>query len=122
ATYEKWIKVSEANKISIETKLVEIEELDDFFLLNQKKTDTDLLIFCSARNGGISYATGIDSFPGKLEKAFPENDTILIYPSQSIVENMFGNYEDIDGSAITMGVEAIQKIGKEVGNIFKKGN
>jgi len=38
------------------------------------------------------------------------------------VENMFGNYEDIDGSAITMGVEAIQKIGKEVGNIFKKGN
>ena len=91
-------------------------------MLNQKKSEADLLIFCSARNGGISYASGIDSFPNKLEKAFPENDTIIIYPSQSIVENMFGNYEDIDVSAITKGVEAIQKIGKEVGSIFKKGN
>jgi hypothetical protein len=122
ATYERWQKVSEANKIAIVIKSIEIEEIDDFFLLNQKKSDSDLLIFCSARNGGISYASGIDSFPSKLEKAFPENDTIIIYPSQSIVENMFGNYEDIDVSAITKGVEAIQKIGKEVGSIFKKGN
>ena len=122
ATYERWQKVSEANKIANVIKSIEIEEIDDFFLLNQKKSDSDLLIFCSARNGGISYASGIDSFPGKLEKAFPENDTIIIYPSQSIVENMYGNYDDIDVSAITKGVEAIQKIGKEVGSIFKKGS
>lgn len=121
-TFEKWQKVSEANKISIETRLIEIDEIDDFFLLNQKKSENDLIIFCSARNGGISYESGIDSFPGKLEKAFNENDTVIIYPSQNMVENIYGNYEDFDSSALTKSVEAIQKISKEVGSIFKKGN
>jgi hypothetical protein len=122
STFEWWTRVKEANKISSDTKWVEIEELDDFFLVNQKKSDTDLIVYCSSRNGSISYVSTNDSISGKLEKAYSENDFITIYPSQSLVENMFSTYEDIDASAIAKGVETFQKIGKEVGNIFKKSS
>ncbi len=121
-TYDKWNRICEVNKLSSNTSLFEIEELDDFFIVNVKKSKNDLIVFCSARNGGVSYAAGIESFPSKIEKGYLENDSILIYPSQNTSENLYGNYDDFDSSAISKGVEAIQKIGKEVGSIFKKGN
>ena len=52
----------------------------------------------------------------------PTNDQILIYPSQEIEDNLFIGYDDISTTPILKGVETIQKIGKEVGSIFKKGN
>lgn len=120
-TFDKWDKIAKANKIGHDTKLFEIEELDDFFLFRTQNPENELLVFCSARNGAVSYVSGLDSFYGKLEKAFPDTDSILIYPSQSQVENLYGNYDDIDSTPIVKGVEAIQKIGKEVGSMFKKG-
>lgn len=120
ATYEKWIRVGEVNRISVETKLTEIEELDDFFLLQNKKSEDDMIVFCASRSGGISYTPAVDSFSGKLDKAYPENDFITIYPSQNSLDNIYANYDDFDPSTLSKGVEAIQKIGKEVGNIFKK--
>lgn len=120
-TYDKWDKIAHANRISHDTKLIEIEELEEFFLFRTQNTSNELVVFCSARNGAVSHVSGIDSFYGKLEKAFPENDTILIYPSQNQMDNLYGNYEDIDSTPIIKGVEAIQKIGKEVGSIFRKG-
>ena len=77
-------------------------------------------MFCAARKGAISYQVGVDAFPSKFERGYPENDTLIIFPSQNTVENIYGNYDDFDSSAISKGVEAFQKIGKEVGNIFKK--
>lgn len=120
ATYEKWMKVGEANRISVETKLTEIEEIDDFFLVQNKKSDDDMIVFCASRSGGISYVPAVDTFSTKLDKAFPENDFITIYPSQNSLDNIYANYDDFDPTAFSKGVEAIQKIGKEVGNIFKK--
>lgn len=122
AVYDKWQRVAAVNRINPDTHLTEISELDDFFLLNAKKSASELIVFCSARTGGVSHTMGIDSFPSKIEKGFPNNDAIIVYPSQNMVENIYGGYEDFDSTAISKGVEAIQKIGKEVGNIFKKGN
>ncbi len=119
-TYEKWLKVGEANRMLVTTKLIEIEEVDDFYLLHSKRSQDDVIIFCGARAGSVSYQQGLDSFPSKLEKGYPDNDLIIIYPSQHSLENIFGSYDDFDGAAITKSVEAIQKIGKEVGSIFKK--
>lgn len=119
-TYEKWQRVMEANRFLIDTKNIVIDEIEDFFILNSRKSEDDLLVFCSARSGGISHISGIDYFPSKLEKGFPKNDTILVYPSQNTLDTVFGNYDDFDSTAISKGVEVIQKLGKEVGNIFKK--
>lgn len=120
STYEKWLKVGEANRILVTTKLIEIEEVDDFYLLHSSRSEEDIIIFCSARPGAVSYQQGLDSFPAKLEKGYPDNDLIIIYPSQHSLDNIYGSYDDFDAVAITKGVEAIQKIGKEVGSIFKK--
>lgn len=120
ATFEKWLRVGEVNKINVKCNFFIIEELDDFFLLNGRKSADDLFVFCAARKGSISYQVGVDGFPSKFERGYPENDTLLIYPSQNTVENIYGSYDDFDSSAISKGVEAFQKIGKEVGNIFKK--
>jgi arginase family enzyme len=98
---------------------VEISELDDFFLVNEKRLSTDLMVFCAARQGGVSYQAAVDNFPAKLEKAFPDNDSIFIYPAQFATDSL-GNYDDVDSTPISKGVEAIQKLGKEVGNIFKR--
>lgn len=120
ATYEKWMKVGEVNRISVETHLTELEELDDFFLIQNKKSDDDMIVFCASRSGGISYIPAVDTFSSKLDKAYPENDFITIYPSQNSLDNIYANYDDFDPTTLSKGVEAIQKIGKEVGNIFKK--
>jgi hypothetical protein len=119
STYEKWQRVAAANKLNVPVSVVEISELDDFFLVNEKRLSTDLMVFCAARQGGVSYQAAVDNFPAKLEKAFPDNDSIFIYPAQFATDSL-GNYDDVDSTPISKGVEAIQKLGKEVGNIFKR--
>lgn len=107
-------------KFALDVEYKTIVELDDFFLQNFKIERNDLLVMCAARTGSVSYSINVDAFIPKIEKAFESNDRILIYPSQEIMENVFSNYEDISADAITKGMETIQKIGKEVGSIFKK--
>jgi hypothetical protein len=48
-----------------------------------------------------------------------DNDQILIYPSQNQMDNLYVNYEEFDSNAISAGMEKIQRLGKEVKNIFK---
>lgn len=119
-TYEKIDLYNENRKFNAYLDHQSITELDDFFLLNYKIETSDLIVYSCARIGGISYSSSVDQFRAKLEKAFPSNDRILIYPSQTVSDNLFNNYDDIPTGAISKGVETIQKIGKEVGSIFKK--
>jgi len=121
ATYDKILLYAEKCKLFPVFEHQQITDLDEVFLRNYKMEDSDLLIFASARKGAVSYNSGVDSFLSKTEKAFPDNDRILIYPSQEPSDNLYASYEDISSGAITKSVETIQKIGKEVGSIFKKG-
>jgi Kef-type K+ transport system membrane component KefB len=107
-------------KISIELFHQEIEMLEDFFLKNFKILNSDLITICSARPRSVSFSNEIEVFISKIEKAFGNNDHIIIYPSQEITENVFSAYEDMSADALVKGVETIQKIKKEVGNIFNK--
>ncbi len=120
--HDAFTRVSKQVKIFAEISFVPLVETEDFFLVNNKGSEEDLVIFVSARSGSVSYYSGVDSFLTKLEKAMPTNDQILIYPSQEIEDNLFIGYDDISTTPILKGVETIQKIGKEVGSIFKKGN
>lgn len=120
STIEKWIKIVDIIRLTLDQHFIEIEDLDDFFIHSSGRHVDDLIVFCSSRKGSVSHSSGVDGFPGKLDKAYNENDSIYIYPSQNMVDKTYSNYEDIDSSAISYGVEAIQKISKEVGSIFKK--
>lgn len=118
-TYDKIQQYIAARKFMLQLQNKEISELDDYFLHNHKMEISDLVVFCSARNGAVSHSSSIELFMLKLGKAFPTQDRILVYPSQMVADNAFNAYEDFSNSALTKGVETIQKLGKEVGSIFK---
>jgi hypothetical protein len=115
-----FVKVIKKVQIFTEIAFVQLDETEDFFIVNKNSSNDDLLIFVSARRGSVSYYSGVDNFLSKLEKGMPDNDQILIYPSQEIDENLYTGYDDFTTTPISKGVDAIQKIGKEVGSIFKK--
>lgn len=118
-TFEKMELYKQGQKYSNVLQLNPMEEMEAFFLMNFKVEESDLLVFCSSRPGAVSYQPGIAVFLSKFEKAYPNNDHIFIYPSMEYTENIFTSYEDFSGDAIGKGVETIQKIGKEVGSIFR---
>lgn len=120
STIEKWMKIVDIIRLSLDQHFFEIEDLDDFFIHSTGRDTDDLIVFCSSRKGSVSHSSGVDGFPNKLDKAYNENDSIYIYPAQNNVDKTYSNYEDIDSTAISYGVEAIQKLSKEVGSIFKK--
>lgn len=120
ATYDKLIKVSQANKIECNSSVVLIQTLEDFFLYSSWK-ENDFLFACSSRSGSVSYYQEIENTISKIEKVYSKNDSVFIYPGQE-KESPFSTYDDISGNPIGVGVETIQKIGKEMGSIFKKPN
>jgi hypothetical protein len=95
ATYERWLKVADSNRILVTTKCVEIEDVDDFFLLHASRSEDDLIVFVGARNGAVSHNSNLDGFPTKIEKGYSDNDVILIYPGQNSLENIYGSYDDL---------------------------
>jgi hypothetical protein len=119
-TYDKIKFYIKKRKFSLDIKHFSIVELDDYFVHNFNIDKSDFFVMCAARSGSISSSINLDLFLPKIEKIFEANDKIIIYPSQEIAENIFSNYEDISADVISKGVETVQKIGKEVGNIFKK--
>ena len=117
-TYERFLKVALANKIDATSKLIAIEEMQDFFMYADRK-ENDFVIAVGARTGSVSYFSDSDSFLAKVQKAYEDNDWVLVIPGQE-KENLFKEYEDISGNAIGIGVDTLSRIGKEVGSIFKK--
>lgn len=104
-------------RIKVSYKLFQMTETDDFSMVNQDLHKTDLLFFISARKGAASFLNNMEQFPEKIEKYFPKNDKIIIYPNQ-----FEQNTQPISNINYTMkpmskGIEGIQRI---VGNIIKK--
>ncbi len=62
----------------------------------------------------------LDNMPNKLEKYFAMNSRILIYPQQFNQERMIEQYNDNTAQPLSKGIETIQKIGKGIGDMFKK--
>ena len=117
-TYERFLKVALANKIDATSKLIAIEEMQDFFMYADRK-ENDFVIAVGARTGSVSYFSDSETFLAKVQKAYEDNDWVLVIPGQE-KENLFKEYEDISGNAIGIGVDTLSRIGKEVGSIFKK--
>ena len=120
-TLDRIEKIAMANKIEAELKLQELQTLDDFYPSYQKK-NSDLIALVSCRKGGVSYDVAMDQIVQSMEVAFGQNDYLLIYPGTVVNDPTFSNYDDINAAPLAAGVETIQKIGREVGNIFKKNN
>ncbi len=96
------------------------EDWDDFFTISKVIKPNDLLVLVCARKGAASYMNLLEHLPSKLEKHFEKNSRIVIYPQQ--FSQRFSNvrYNNITPEPLSKGIEAAQKIGRGIGNIFKK--
>jgi hypothetical protein len=118
-TGERLEKVAQANKIEAEIQLNELQTLDAFYPSYQKKS-SDLIVLISCRKGSVSYDSQMEQLLQSMEVAFDQNDYFLVYPGAVGNDPTFSNYDDINAAPLAAGVETIQKISREVGNIFKK--
>jgi Kef-type K+ transport system membrane component KefB/nucleotide-binding universal stress UspA family protein len=92
---------------------------EDFLILARNIHEDDLFVLVSARKGATSYIAILENLPNKLEKHFPSNSRLVVYP-QRFNQN-YGNerYNDINAEPLNKGIEAVQKIGKGIGSFFK---
>lgn len=116
---DRWTKIANHNRFDARHELIEMNDVEEFFILHDQRSENDLIVCCAARSGGVSYSQSMDLFISRFDRAFSENDSIIIYPSQKIIENLFTKYDDFDSNPISIGVEKIQRLGKEVMNVFR---
>lgn len=115
---DRYLKKTRQGSI-ITTKI--FSDWEDFLIISKDINEDDLFVLISARKGATSYIGVLENLPTKIEKYFPNNNRFVIYPQQ--FENFSDDrYADLDISSepLTKGIEAVQKIGKEIGSIFKK--
>ena len=120
-TKEKIQEYQNFRKFGSTTRHFLIEHPEDSLQSIATYKDQTLVVGVMARSGGISAFLGQDLFAGRIEKEAPHLDRILIYPSQLMAESVFGSYDDVSAIPLSVGVETIQRLSKEVGGIFKKG-
>lgn len=93
---------------------------DNILALTKDVHPDDLFVLASARKGSTSYISALENLPTKLEKHFPNNSRLVIYPQQFDRNYDGERYDDVYPEPLSKGIETIQKIGKGIENIFKK--
>ncbi len=122
ATFEKIEAYKNFRKFGTSLKHIPIELTEDTLrLLEHKKEDT-LLVSVFARKGSVSSFLGMESLPQRMERQLELMDHVFIYPAQQPNDSAFGSYDDINAGPLGAGVEAIQRLSKEVGGIFRKND
>jgi len=107
-------------KLTASITFINFEDWDDFLILSRDIHDVDLFVLISARKGAASHMPVLEGLPSKLEKHFANNSRIIVYPEQFSQNHIIERFEDINAEPLNIGIETIQKIGKGIGNIFKK--
>jgi len=95
-------------------------DLPDIQLLQKQVNAEDMLIYVAARRTSVSYENCMENIQEKLEKNFPGNSKIIIYPRTHHIDSKFSEYGDINSEPLNQGFERVQKIGKDIGNLLKR--
>ncbi|WP_140485047.1 cation:proton antiporter [Flavobacterium sp. GSA192] len=119
ATQKAVEKFSVEMKLNIKMTINIFEDWEDFLVLSRKINEDDLFVLISARKGSASYMNLLEKLPFKLGKHFPDNNKFVIYPQQFDNAYTAQRYEDLSSQPLNIGIETIQKIGKDIGSIFK---
>ncbi|WP_117174025.1 cation:proton antiporter [Mariniflexile rhizosphaerae] len=113
-------KLFKRAKLSASITIHLFVDWDDILVLAKNIHQDDLFVLTSARKGATSYIGALENLPSKLEKYFPSNSRLVIYPQQFSHDYTSERYYDISSKPLSKGIETIQKIGKGIENIFKK--
>lgn len=120
ATEKSVDKVVKSAKLSVSITFNLFNDWEDFLILARNIREADLFVLISARRGATSHMAVLENLPVKLEKHFPFNSKIVVYPQQFNQNFVIERYEDISSEPLNKGIETFQKISKGIGNIFKK--
>ena len=113
-------RLFEITKPAAAITIKDFTDWEDYLILARTIQTDDMIVLISARKGASSFMGVLESLPSKLEKHFSGNSKIVIFPQQ--LENEFNGeqYIDISTEPLNKGIEAVRKIGKGIGSIFKK--
>lgn len=120
STYKAILKLIKKEKLSASIKYESFTEWEDILILTRNIHKDDFLVLVSARKGATSHLSVLDNLPSKLQKYFTENSRLIIYPQEYDVSIMVERFHDISSEPLNKSIEAVQKIGKGIGSIFKK--
>jgi hypothetical protein len=95
-------------------------DYEDLDLLQKLVDQNDMLFYVAARRTSVSYNNCMENIQEKLEKQFPDNTKIVIYPRVHHIDSKFSEYGDINPDPFSQGLERVQKIGKDLGNLLKR--
>ena len=124
-TTEEFIeKLVKHKKLNLAINFNLFEDWDDFFIISKHIQDDDLIVLVSARKEAISHMGILDKLPHKLERHFKNNSRVIVYPHLFNIydtqHHFIEGYEDITSAPLHRGIQTVQKIGRGIGNIFKK--
>lgn len=82
ATHKAMEKLYTISKLTASISVEKFNDWDNFLTLSRYVEEDDLFILVSARRGGRSYKGILDNAPARMEKQFPRNSIMVIYPQQ----------------------------------------
>ncbi|MGL5681782.1 MAG: cation:proton antiporter [Marinifilaceae bacterium] len=81
-SHESIQRVLQSHKINISLDFIESEHPEDLTQAKQLVRDEHLICLISSRKGYVSYNRGLEHLPVKIERTFPANSRLIIYPKQ----------------------------------------
>ncbi len=112
-------KLFKKSKLTATILMKPFSDWEDFLILSRNILVDDLFVLVSARKRATSYLPIMENLPAKLEKHFPTNSRFLIYPQEYADSLSNEHYNDITAEPLNKSIEAVQKISKGIGSIFK---
>ena len=113
-------KMFKKSRFTISLTMQLFVDWENFLMLARDIHEDDLFVLASARKGAASYMGILENLPHKIEKHFPLNSRLVIFPQQFIQNYRNDQYNNISPEPLNKGIDTIQKIGKNIGNIFKQ--
>lgn len=95
-------------------------DLDNIQLIQGQVSDEDMIVFIAARRSSVSYDNSMENIQERLEKYFTPNSKIIIYPRTYQIDSKYNEYGDINPEPLNQGIEQVQKIGREIGQLLKR--
>lgn len=119
-TYTAIQKLMKSMKLTGKVNFTAFTYWEDFLIITKEFTSNDMIIYVAARRGSISYSSHLEKAPSKFERYLETNNLIVIYPQENTSGIIIDEYGNFSPTTISKGIDAIEQIGKGIGNLFKK--
>lgn len=106
--------------MSITSTFIKDLDWEHLFPLKEIIKETDLLFVVSARKGAVSNLNNFDGIENKLDKYYPKNNKLLVYPETTKSDTLYDEYGDMRAESLSKGLQTIQKVKTGIFNILKK--